>query len=181
MLRKFPPSTHKDDFRTSVLGLQFWLRRGHFGPDGRLRVKCRARIGQVYFSESLNVVVGELPEDERRGLQDHTRVMPATSKGTSSCTGTLLAVCFWKFPFRARLHYVTQTCNVRDMTIWSLFNNELGPLKTKSGGGFQGWNWVVVVGGVSEVGILSWGDLFFLKKKCSNCHVSNITWLSHVV
>ncbi len=33
---------------------------------------------------------------------------------------------------RAHLDYVTQTCNIRRMTIWSHFKNELGILKTKS-------------------------------------------------
>ncbi len=35
-------------------------------------------------------------------------------------------------PFRAHLDYVTQPCDIGHMIIWSLFNNELAPLKTKS-------------------------------------------------
>ncbi len=56
------------------------------------------------------------------------------------------------------------------------FNNGFGPLKTKSGriaGGFYE-SWVGVC-----FGILS-GEVVTHFKKRSNCHASDITWLSHV-
>ncbi len=49
---------------------------------------------------------------------------------------------------RARLQYVTKPCNVGVHDSLTTFNNGLGPLKTKSGGGFQG-------GRMSWAGILS--------------------------
>ena len=122
MLRKFPSTVHHsppekrwsrprtgsdpklqpkaaEPFRSSVLGLQFWLRRSHFGPDGRLRVRCRAKIAgefalnhtyiltcvlitccilDVYFAETLTHVVGTVPPEQIQQDQ-HSRVMHATS------------------------------------------------------------------------------------------------------
>ncbi len=83
MLRRFPPVDHGGGFRSPVLGLQFWLRRSHFGADGRLRVRCRARIADVYFAESLTHVVGTAGGDgeDMEAGEDHSRVLHATSAG----------------------------------------------------------------------------------------------------
>ncbi len=77
---------------------------------------------------------------------------------------TVTATAMYLIFKRARLHYLTKP-NVIDLTHYSLiiFNNGLGPLKNKSGEGFQG--------GGRVGGCVNW----------SNCHVSDITWLSHVV
>ncbi len=43
-----------------------------------------------------------------------------------------LAMCKGVPTLKAHLHCVTQPYDIRHMTLWSLFNNGLGPLKTKS-------------------------------------------------
>jgi len=65
MLRKFPSSKHANGYRTAVLGLQFWVSRSHFGDDGKLSVRCLARIAKVYHGETLTHVAGELAEPHR--------------------------------------------------------------------------------------------------------------------
>ncbi len=59
------------------------------------------------------------------------------------------------------------------------FNNGLGTLKTKSGRGVsRDWvGWGDVLGG----DFVLRGPNPFFKKTLSNCHVSDISWLSRVV
>ena len=49
---------HPDGLRSSTLSLQFWLKEDDF-TNGKLRVKCRAQIINVYYRETETHVVGE--------------------------------------------------------------------------------------------------------------------------
>ncbi len=53
---------------------------------------------------------------------------PATLTVFGKSHGTVGMICVYS---RAHLDYMTPPCNIRHITIWSLFKNGLGPLKTK--------------------------------------------------
>ncbi len=55
MLRKFPSVDHGGGFKTSILGLQFWLRRGHFAQVNYDSLKNRTTL---YFTRSLCQITG---------------------------------------------------------------------------------------------------------------------------
>ncbi len=75
-------------------------------------------------------------------------------------------------PLREYLDYVTQPCDIRHMTIWSLFKNGSGPLMTKSQPNF--------FPGIPFL-ILSWGVLTHYEKVIKLSYASDNTCLSHLV
>ena len=58
----------KTDLTPSVLGLQFWVTSDHF-KRGKLKVKCRGVIPQVYDLESDTFIVGEHDGPQHKVLQ----------------------------------------------------------------------------------------------------------------
>ncbi len=83
---------------------------------------------------------------------------------------------------RVGLVCTTWLCHViSDTWQFDVFNNELGPLKTISGEGFHGGGSVVWEDVLCGDNCLEGSYTGIIFKKCSNCHVSDIICLSHIV
>ena len=54
----FQIAPEKEEFRSRVLALQFWLREEHF-DQGRLIVKCVAEINSVYYDETASYIISK--------------------------------------------------------------------------------------------------------------------------
>ena len=54
----FQTKQEKEEFRSRVLALQFWLREEHY-VQGRLIVKCVAEINGVYYDETASYIISK--------------------------------------------------------------------------------------------------------------------------